>query len=237
MQGRVIRGRIGRNGRRALTGNTSVSALLLALLATDALATPALARARRPSPPPPPPWPPALCEQAAAAAEHAQALPDGLLAAIGLVESGRPDPQTGARVPWPWTIDFAGFGLFFDSKQEAIAAAETIQLLGITSIDIGCMQVNLFYHPDAFPSLDAAFEPASNAAYAARFLAALHGQTASWPAAAAWYHSHSPVLAEQYVYQVLAVWGQPDPAPPVDWARQTSPGRNGVAYAATGTPH
>jgi len=209
---------------------------LCVAIALAVAASPAFARSRRSAPPPPPPWPPSFCEQAAAAAEHKSNLPDGLLGAIGLVESGRADPATGARAPWPWTINVAGYGLYFDSKQEAIAVTETLQLLGLASIDVGCMQVNLFFHPDAFASLDEAFEPQSNAAYAGRFLAALYGQTASWPLAAAFYHSHTPELAEPYVYQVLAVWGQPDPAPPVDWADRAGPGRNRirVAYAGTG---
>ena len=42
------------------------------------------------------------------------------------------------------------------------------------SIDIGCAQVNLMHHPDAFASLEQAFDPMANADYAARFLKQLH---------------------------------------------------------------
>jgi len=213
---------------RRVTARAWLCAVLLVMTA------PALARGRRPAPPPPPPWPPALCQQAAAAAERSRDVPQGLMTAIGLIESGRPDPLTGTRAPWPWTINVAGYGLYFDSKEEAIAVTETVQLLGLASVDVGCMQVNLFYHPDAFASLDEAFEPQTNAAYAGRFLAALYGQTASWPTAAAWYHSHTPDLAEQYVYRVLAVWGQPDPAPPADWAERFSPMRRKIRLAEAG---
>ena len=41
------------------------------------------------------------------------------------------------------------------------------------SVDVGCMQISLTYHPDAFSSMDQAFDPASNADYGARFLAQL----------------------------------------------------------------
>jgi hypothetical protein len=34
---------------------------------------------------------------------------------------------------------------------------------GVRSIDIGCMQINLVHHPDAFGSLEAGFDPITNA--------------------------------------------------------------------------
>ena len=37
---------------------------------------------------------------------------------------------------------------------------------GVRLMDVGCMQVNLQMHPDAFPSLDAAFDPAAIRAHA-----------------------------------------------------------------------
>ncbi|HJO71542.1 MAG: hypothetical protein QF450_07035 [Rhodospirillales bacterium] len=55
---------------------------------------------------------------------------------------------------------------------------------GVRNIDVGCMQVNLLYHKDAFATLEEAFEPASNAAYAARFLKDLYATSGSWSAAA-----------------------------------------------------
>ena len=38
---------------------------------------------------------------------------------------------------------------------------------GARSIDVGCMQVNLLHHADAFASLEQAFDPVANARYAA----------------------------------------------------------------------
>lgn len=147
-----------------------------------------------------------LCRQAIAAAEQRYGIPDHLLAAIGRVESGRRDQETGLWHPWPWTIDAEGEGQFFATKAEAIAAVRSLQARGIRSIDVGCMQVNLAHHPDAFASLDQAFDPASNADYAARFLATLYQQTHSWTQAAAFYHSVTPELAAEYQGKVLAVW-------------------------------
>ncbi len=68
------------------------------------------------------------------------------------------------------------------------------------------MQINLQHHPDAFASLDAAFDPATNTAYAGRFLWRLFARTGTWPHAAAAYHSQTPQLAAPYAARVMALW-------------------------------
>ena len=50
------------------------------------------------------------CVQAVTLVEREHDLPAGLLLAIARVESGRPDPATGAVLPWPWTINAEGEG-------------------------------------------------------------------------------------------------------------------------------
>ena len=99
-----------------------------------------------------------------------------------------------------------GQGFFYESKAEAVAAVRAMQAQGVRSIDVGCMQINLMYHPDAFPSLETAFDPQANAAYAARFLKELFAQTGDWPKAAAAYHSATPELGADYQRKVMAVW-------------------------------
>lgn len=156
------------------------------------------------------PSPSGLCEQAAARAETARNLPGGLLPALARVESGRPD-AAGVVRPWPWTIDFDGQGQFFASKEEAVAAVRALQGGGVRSIDVGCLQVNLLHHPSAFPTLEAAFDPAVNALYAARFLSALHARDNDWAHAIAAYHSETQRLGSAYREKVLAIW-HPDGA-------------------------
>jgi hypothetical protein len=154
-----------------------------------------------------------FCGPAIAAAETAARTAPGLLAAIGLVESGRIDHRTGVRQPWPWTVNAEGAGTYYPGKAEAILAVQALQARGVASIDIGCMQVNLMYHPGAFRTLDEAFDPAPNAAYAARFLSSLHARTGAWPAAAAAYHSFTPERGAQYAKLIANVWaGAPVPA-------------------------
>lgn len=147
-----------------------------------------------------------LCRAAIVSAEQTAAIPNGLLAAIGQVESGRRAPLSGAYLPWPWTVDADGDGHFYPTKAAAISAVRAFQAAGIRSIDVGCMQINLLHHPDAFASLDQAFDPPSNVAYAAHFLNQLHSETGNWPEAAAFYHSTTPVLAADYERKVMAAW-------------------------------
>jgi len=138
------------------------------------------------------------------AAERAFAIPDHLLAGIAHVESGRRDPGSGAFAPWPWTVNAEGQGSFYETKAEAIAAVRTMQQQGVRSIDVGCMQISLLHHPNAFASLEQAFDPTANTMYGARFLSELHGKTSAWPRAVEMYHSATPELGAEYGRLVYA---------------------------------
>jgi hypothetical protein len=148
-----------------------------------------------------------MCRPALAAAEARYGIPTGLLQAIGIVESGRRDEATGTRQPWPWTINAEREPHLFDTKDQAVAWVRQAQTRGMRSIDTGCAQVNLMHHPDAFASLEQAFDPTANADYAARFLRQLRDTTAggNWMTAVGYYHSQTPELAETYRQQVQAV--------------------------------
>ncbi len=146
------------------------------------------------------------CRSAARAFEQSANLPPGLLLAIGQVESGRTDPITGRTDPWPWSTNHAGEGHYFASAQEAIAWTAVQLATGNRSIDVGCFQVNLYYHPDAFASLAEAFDPAANARYAAALLNRLHEQAGNWPSAIALYHSADPFEGQRYGSRVIEAW-------------------------------
>ena len=153
-----------------------------------------------------------MCEAAIGTAEAAAKLPARVLTSIALRELGRVDPDTGRVRPWPWTINFEGVGHFYASKEDAITAVQQIQAGGGQSIDVGCMQVNLQQHPDAFLTLDDAFDPQRNATYAARFLNSLFATLGDWGTAIAAYHSRTPGIGEPYRDQVVATWNPKDPA-------------------------
>lgn len=148
----------------------------------------------------------AECARAVGAAEGAAGIPDGLLTAISLAESGRYSKHHKARLAWPWTVMAEGSGQYFPTKARAMAHVRALQARGVRNIDVGCMQVNLKYHPDAFASLGDAFDPDTNAAYAARFLSDLRLETGSWPAAAGRYHSATPEHNRPYRAQVVKLW-------------------------------
>jgi hypothetical protein len=152
------------------------------------------------------PPPEAQCDQAAAAAEQQYALPPGILAAIGRVESNRLDPRSNTAHPWPWTVNAAGAGAMLPTREAAVAWVQAIQQRGVQSIDVGCFQVNLLHHPDAFPTLQVAFDPQANALYAGRFLLELRRRTGNWDAAIMAYHSADVVRGAPYRDQVLAAW-------------------------------
>jgi len=153
--------------------------------------------------------PPGLCDAAIVSAEYYGHLPPRMLQAIALVESGRFDEQSGTVHPWPWTINAEGQGHFYETKAQAIAAVQALRARGVHSIDVGCAQINLMFHPDAFASLDEAFDPIANTRYAARFLNQLHGPGRDWAYAIGAYHSETPALGDAYRVLVMLRWKNP----------------------------
>ena len=154
------------------------------------------------------------CEDAAHQAERDAGLPADLLLAVGRVESGRAGP--GGRIaPWPWSVNAAGQGYFLASRPEAVALVRSLQARGVQSIDVGCFQVNLLYHPAAFASVEDAFDPASNARAAASFLRTLQARAQGMEAAVGQYHSADPGRGIPYARAVMASWhGGPQMAAP-----------------------
>lgn len=148
----------------------------------------------------------AQCSEETAKNERLYGIPARLLNSISVVESGRYDRDYKATLAWPWTVTSQGQGKYFPTKAEAIAEVRRLQSKGVKSIDVGCMQINLMYHPDAFDSLDEAFDPVNNVGYAARFLKGLYGATDNWVTAASYYHSQTPHLAAAYRERLMKVW-------------------------------
>ena len=138
--------------------------------------------------------------------ERSENIPPQLLTAISLVESGRADPDTGEKIAWPWTVNNAGNGRYFPTKAEAIAHVRALWARGERNIDVGCMQINLMYHPEAFIDLDDAFDPEPNVAYAASYLRQLRDDKHSWSIAVAHYHSATPERGQLYRKKVFDAW-------------------------------
>lgn len=147
-----------------------------------------------------------LCQQATAQAEAARDLPPHLLTAIAWTEAGRWHADSSEILAWPWTVMAEGEGRFLPSRAAAIAEVRRLQARGIRNIDVGCMQVNLHHHPDAFASLEAAFDPEANVAYAAEFLVALREEARSWTRAIGQYHSRQAIRGNDYRAKVFKAW-------------------------------
>ena len=160
-------------------------------------AMPALAKPKNPAD---------LCISAVAKQEAAKRIPRHLLRAISIAESGRWIGSRKANLAWPWTVTSGGKGTHYKSKSTAIKAVRKLQRRGIRNIDIGCMQVNLRYHPRAFKSLEHAFDPHKNAAYAANFLHKLRKSKRSWSQAVKHYHSATQTLNGPYQAKVYKIW-------------------------------
>lgn len=159
--------------------------------------------------------PAALCEAAAARAAAETGVPEAVLHAIALTETGR--SMGGTMRPWPWTLNQAGRGAWLETRAGALERIGAILASGAGNVDIGCFQINHHWHGAAFASLDAMIDPDTNARYAARLLARLHAETGDWTAAAGAYHSRRPGDAARYAARFaahLAVLPAPDPAPP-----------------------
>ncbi|MBL4906064.1 MAG: transglycosylase SLT domain-containing protein [Sneathiella sp.] len=146
------------------------------------------------------------CRTATAMTEKQLRLPTRLLNAISLAETGRWHDKNREIVAWPWTVYSEGRGRYLPSKAAAIAEVRKLQAKGVKNIDVGCMQVNLHWHPKAFKSLEEAFDPTANTSYAGNLLKKLRNESKSWNFAVAYYHSRTKKYYVPYKAKVIRLW-------------------------------
>ena len=144
-----------------------------------------------------------LCDQAALIAAQTSDTPFEVLQAISRVETGR--SVAGETTPWPWAVNYAGKGYWFETESQAYDFANTLLSQGEDNFDIGCFQVNQHWHGNKFPSLKAALSPKGNAAVAAEYLKTLFDQSGDWGGAVAAYHSKTAANGEGYRTKVEAM--------------------------------
>lgn len=144
-----------------------------------------------------------VCVRHILKAQEKYGIPNDLLLAIGLQETGTKKGSNGKLTVWPWSANANGTGKWFPTKTEALQWASDQWNSGTRSIDLGCMQINQRWHPEAFSSFSEAFSPQLNVDYAARLLVRLKTSTGSWETAAGSYHSFTPELRKKY-YSSLA---------------------------------
>ncbi len=129
-------------------------------------------------------------------------IPDNLLVSVALTESGR-RIKNREFISWPWTINRKGQGKFFDNKNSVVNYVKKYVKNGKKNIDLGCMQVNYMYHPNAFKNFNDAFDPDKNVEWAAKMLNSLHAKFGSWESAVGYYHSYRKKKREKYSLKVF----------------------------------
>lgn len=140
------------------------------------------------------------CEREMARAAQLHGIPLGILYAVGLTETGR----RGALHPYALGAD--GQTIFARDVDDAMASFETMRKKGVKLIDLGCMQINHYYHGEKFSSVRAMFDAAKNVDYAARFLKELKQREGSWTMAVARYNAgpNNQPAQKRYVCHIVA---------------------------------
>jgi Transglycosylase SLT domain len=137
------------------------------------------------------------CMQAINNVIKKHSIPKDILTAVALTETGT--RQNGYLAPYPWAINVEGKGFLFPNKQQAIDAVKFYLSQGKTSIDIGCMQLNWYWHKDKFNnSVEKAFEPLDNITAGAKYLEEHYKTYGNWNQAVGRYHSGTAKFADAY---------------------------------------
>ena len=148
------------------------------------------------------------CGESIAMAESKYGIPKQLLMAIGIEESGLDR----------YAVNADGVPYHPSSLPEATSLVQRLVSTGAKYIDVGCMQIDLHYHPEAFNTLNIAFDPDANVEYGAKYLTSNREQTGNWRKAVAIYHSGEPdeqsLYLEKITRRLRLLTGQPAGAIP-----------------------
>lgn len=118
-------------------------------------------------------------------------VPAVILHAMARTESGR--AYQGQHKPWPWTLNVAGQGQYYDTRDQACIALNEA-LVQTSLVDVGMAQLNVRWNPELFGLTGrfadpcAALDPAQNMDAAAAILRAHFDTTGDWLTAAGRYH-------------------------------------------------
>lgn len=131
-------------------------------------------------------------------------IPENLLLSIALTESGR---KVGNNFfPWPWSINVKGKGYFLKNKQQLISLAKDNLKKKNKNFDLGCMQINYYYHGHKFKDVAEIIEPEINVTWAGNFLISLKEKHNTWDEAISRYHSNTKWRKKQYLAKVMNNW-------------------------------
>jgi Transglycosylase SLT domain. len=109
-------------------------------------------------------------------------IPRGLLQAVVMTESSG----------WPWALNIRGKDFYPDSLTDAVHLVQKHDSSPAPRVDVGCTQVHLRWHPDAFASIEEALQPLSNITYSMNMLSAFKERHGSWMKAVGFWHGGKP---------------------------------------------
>jgi len=130
-------------------------------------------------------------------------IPNKLLEAISLTETGR--TVGGKYVAWPWSLNISGESFFFKNEKDLLVLLEK-KIKSQKNIDIGCMQISYKYHNKNFRNIEEISDPKKNIEWAALYLKKLFNKHNSWNKAIAKYHSSNPKRMKNYLTKVHKNW-------------------------------
>jgi soluble lytic murein transglycosylase-like protein len=141
-----------------------------------------------------------LCEREMTRAAAKYQIPLGILYAVGLTETG------GGGHLHAYALNLEGDSIYSLNREQAIARFHAARSSGKRLIDIGCMQINWYFHNGSFASTEEMFDPHKNVDYAARYLRELKASEGSWTLAVGRYNAgkNNNPAQKRYVCAVLA---------------------------------
>ena len=142
----------------------------------------------------------ASCEAEIFQAAQKHNIPQGILYSVGLTETGRKGSLH------PYALNVEGKAYFAENVDHAMRIFGDAKSRNKRLIDIGCMQINHYYHAPEFSSTISMFDPKLNVEYAAKFLAHLKRRHKSWTMAVARYHAgpNNDPAQKKYVCRVIS---------------------------------
>lgn len=155
------------------------------------------------------------CTQAISEAERRFGIPEGLLQAMSVHESG----VNGQ--PYPWALNLGGRVVYATTQDKAQKILDERRAKGRKNLYAGCMQLSVFHHGGNFRSLGDMLQPQRNVGYAAKYLAAHFEDYGDWEAAVRRYQGGKARQSAAYFCKVLRLLGdrRPESAHEIDNGR------------------
>ena len=141
------------------------------------------------------------CEAEIIQASKTYAIPINILYSVAAQESKRGEFLN------PLALNIRGVSISPDNLDSALNLIQKNIQSGNLMIDIGCMQINYYYHHESFRSIITFFNPHDNVDYAAKYLKSLYLKFDNWTMAVARYNAGaSNTLAQKkYVCAVISM--------------------------------